>query len=372
MISRRENLLRVFRHQMPEWTPIVGHVDPYNQPSREGMDPALAEALGTVRWGDESIVVFSRALGLEIMDWFSHRPWRSVRRTTAAEQTRDGDDTMTLWHTPRGELREVRRQCRDDGTSYLVEHLVKDAADLPALAAIFEDEAFELDPDLMPALTRRRALIADDGILALPMAGTPLGMLIRVHAGVATTAYLCADAPDALRDLFAVMADNHQRQCQLAAACDIDAVIGVDDTSTTTISPAMFEAFCMDYTDAMADIAHAAGKLYFHHSCGLIRDLLGLYRQTRMDAVHALCVPPLGNVTVREAKEKLDPRIVIMASATQFLSPIHEWGWVQGRVREMLEGATPGDNFVLNLAADPQATMAETQRLVDECRRYQR
>ena len=81
---------------------------------------------------------------------------------------------------------------------------------------------------------------------------------------------------------------------------------------------------------------------------------------------------PAGNVTLREAREKLGPRIAIVASLTQFLSPIHEWGWVRGRVGEMLEGTAPGDPLILNVAADPQATMADTQRLVDECRRVQR
>ena len=39
MLTRRENLLRVFRHEVPEWILFVGHIDPYNQPKRDGMDP---------------------------------------------------------------------------------------------------------------------------------------------------------------------------------------------------------------------------------------------------------------------------------------------------------------------------------------------
>ena len=33
----------------------------------------------------------------------------------------------------------VTRRCREDGTSYRVEHMIKGPDDLPALAAIFED-----------------------------------------------------------------------------------------------------------------------------------------------------------------------------------------------------------------------------------------
>ncbi len=48
MITRRENLLKVLRHEKPEWLPITGHCDPYNQPNREGMDPVVAQVILTM------------------------------------------------------------------------------------------------------------------------------------------------------------------------------------------------------------------------------------------------------------------------------------------------------------------------------------
>lgn len=372
VITRRENLLRVFRHEMPDWIPITGHVDPYNQPSRNGMSPELTNALARVRWGDESIVIFSRYLGIDIMDWFSHPPYRSKWKGVTIESVQDGDDNITVWHTPKGDLRQVSRQCREDGTSYIVEHMVKDAHDLPVLACIFEDEEFEIDNNRTADLVKRKTLIGDDGIIAFPMPGTPLGQMVRIYAGVETLAYLYADAPGALHNLFTAMEENYLRQYQLAASFDADALIGVDDTSTTTISPAMFEEFCMDYTDRIADVVHKAGKLYFHHSCGLIRDLLDLYRQTRMDAVHAFCIPPLGNVTIAEGREKLGNRITIIATLVQLFGQMDDRDAVARSIRTMFEGAEPGDHFILSLAADPNKTMKETQFVLDECRKYQR
>ncbi len=78
---------------------------------------------------------------------------------------------------------------------------------------------------------------------------------------------------------------RNSRRLSIGLQSDVDAVVGVDDTSTTTISPAMFEACNTDLTDERARRSHATGKFYFHHSCGLIRDLLALYRRTQMDAV---------------------------------------------------------------------------------------
>ncbi|HUW31915.1 MAG TPA: uroporphyrinogen decarboxylase family protein [Planctomycetota bacterium] len=376
MITPRENLLRVFRREMPEWIPITGHVDPYSQPNRQGMDPALAEALGEMRWCDEGTVNFSRYLGLDIMDYLNP-PVRITRKNTFAETTQAGADTTVTWHTPRGELREVTRRCRDDGTSYRVEHLVKGPRDLPVLAAMFEDEQIEFDSDGVALVKQRRELIRDDGMLMLFMPGTPLGMMYRVYSGVETLAYLCADAPAALCDLFAVMEKNYQQQFRLASQTDADALVTMDDTSTTVISPRMFAEFNLGYTDRMAAVAHDAGKLYFHHSCGLIRDLLPLYRQTQMDAVHAFTIPPIGNVTVAEGRRLLGDgdstvgRITIIAGLMQLSGPIGDWPAVQRSIREMFQAGQYG-LFIASLFGEPERTMEQTVRLLDECRQYQR
>lgn len=372
MTTPRENLLRVFRHEVPAWIPVTGHCDPYNQPNREGMAPALAAALGEVRWGGTATVLFSRALGLDIMDWGAGRPVRITRRNVTVEQSVDGDSTTVVWHTPVGDLREVRRVCRDPATgavsSNWTEHPVKGPRDLEALAAIFEDEVVEPDPEGMARIRERRELIGEDGMLLGPMDGTPLGMFYRVYSGVATLAYLWADAPAALRDCFAVMEDNYRRRLAIAAQSEIDALVTVDDTSTTAISPAMFAACNLDLTDARADLAHAAGKLYFHHSCGLIRDLLPLYRQTRMDAVHAFTTPPMGDVTIAQGRAALGDRITIIAGLGLLCGPLDDREAIRAEIQQMVDEAAPGDHLVLSVAAYPNRTMEQTRFVVECCR----
>ena len=371
MVTPRENLLRVFRHERPERLPITGHCDPYNQPNREGMHPELAAALGEVHWGGTATVTFSRALGLDIMDWFGMPAVRISRRNVAVEATADGDRTTRVWHTPAGDLREVIRVCRDSTgavSSNWTEHLVKGPEDLAALAAIYEDEVIDIDPEGMERTREQRDLIGDDGLLLGPMDGTPLGMMFRVYSGVATLAYLWADAPDGLRDCFAVMEANYQRRLEIGVRSAVDAVVSVDDTSTTAISPAMFEVCNLDLTDARAAAAHAAGKLYFHHSCGLIRDLLPLYRQTKMDAVHAFTVPPCGNVNIAEGREALGERITIIAGLGILAGPMDDRAGVWASVHRMIREAGPGDHFILNVAGYPNRTMEQTKFVVDCCR----
>ncbi|MHB9130085.1 MAG: uroporphyrinogen decarboxylase family protein [Armatimonadota bacterium] len=372
MLTPRENLLRAYHHEMPEWIPVVGHVDPYNQPHKRGMDPVLLEQLAQVQWHDESTINFSRYLGLDISDFYYAPIITRQRRVTVESEMCDNTRT-TRWITLRGVLQEVTHFSPDTGMWYTAEHAVKEVADLPLLASVFEDMEFELDPQGVAALKQRRELVGDDGIVTFAMTGTPLGQMVRVHAGVETTGYLWADGPREMHDLFAVMADNHLRQFRLAASLDgVDAVLGMDDTSTTTISPAMFEEFCLGYTDEVADTLHAGGKMYFHHSCGLIHDLLDLYRQTKMDAVHGFTVPSIGNVSIAQGKEKLGSKITIIVGLPQLCGNMDDREAVRQDIAKMFEEAKPGDNIVFGLAPDPGKDMEETAFVANVCKEYQR
>jgi len=334
------------------------------------MDPQLAAAMGTVTWCDQSTVTFSRHLGIDIMDYIAP-PVRVSRRNVSLHSAQEGDDTIETWHTPAGDLRQVSRRSRDVGTSYCVEHMVKSAADLPALATIFEDEVIEAEPAALQAIRARRELIGDDGILTCFLPGTPLAMMYRVYSGVATLAYLCADAPAAVSDLFSVMERNYQQQLQLTADSAIDALIGTDDTSTTVISPAMFERFSLECTDRRAEICHRQGKPYFHHSCGLIRDLLPLYRRTKMDAVHSFTVPPIGDVTVAQGRRLLGERITIIATLVALADASWDLEHMRAQVRRLFADAADGDHFIVCLAAYPHRTMEQHAAVVAECRKYQ-
>jgi hypothetical protein len=296
---------------------------------------------------------------------------RITRRNVVMESVTENDVTTRIWHTPNGDLREVIRVCREDNgavSSNWTEHLVKGPRDLAALAAIFEDEVIEPDPDGIIRTRERRQLIGDEGMVLGPMDGTPLGMMYRVYSGVATLAYLWVDAPDALQDCLSVMETNYLQRLAIGVQSDIDAVVGVDDTSTTAISPAMFGACNLDLTDERAKVAHAAGKLYFHHSCGLIRDLLPLYRRTTMDAVHAFTTPPLGNVTVAEGRQALGGSITIIAGVNQLAGPMDDRAAVRTSIHRMIRDAEPWDHFILNVAGYPNRTMEQTRFVVDSCR----
>ena len=321
----RENILKVLKGERPAWIPVSGYWDSHNHPCQESLPPALAAKMANVSRLDESTILFSRHLGLDIIDnCFSgiRTRQRKVKRNVSPKD--EQGRVTTTWQTRKGELRSVRQYAAETGLSMVIEHPVKDRDDFARLACLSEDMEFYVLPEDREAQPAHRQLLGNDGIKPCAICGTPLGAMIRGLAGVETMAYLWADARRELHELFKVMEEANHRWLELAMTLDNDAVIAVDDTSTTCISPDMFEEFCLGYTDRMAEIVHAAGRFYLHHSCGLIRNLLPLYRQTKMDAVHSFTIPPVGNVGIAEGRQLLGSDITIMAEIlAPFCTQVH-------------------------------------------------
>lgn len=373
MITPRENLLRAFSQGEPEWIPLVTCVDNWNQPNREGMDPELEEALGEMKPNGDGVTILSRYLGIDIMDRVAP-PVVTRQRSMDVETVTEGWDTTTIWHTPKGDLRQVKRLSESDPLHppYFVERAIKTAEDLPRFAEIFADQEYEFNERHATEITQKRGMIGDGGILECHVSGTPMGMLYRVYSGVENLAYLHVDAPDALADLFHAMETRYQELLRLAVGCDADMFVGIDDTSTTVISPAMFEQYNIDLTNERADICHAAGKGYLHHSCGLIKNLLCLYNMTRMDGVHAFTEPPVGDVTIADGREILDDRIGISAGGSRFLATVSwEPETMRQAVRDIFTNITPADRVVFGISSMPFRTVGEMQEVIEECRKYQ-
>ena len=211
--------------------------------------------------------------------------------------------------TPKGELRQVT-EVREGYPSMVTERYVKTLDDAVRLIEYFESLRIESVPDNVKEIKAMPKLLGDRGLLFCRTSGTPLGMCYRVYSDLTSLVYMIADDPKTIGELFACMEEKYFQlyECMLRETPEIDVFFGMDDTSTTLISPNMFDSFNVELTNKRADLCHAYGKLYMHHSCGLIHGLLPIYRKTRMDGVDAFTPPPIGDVGYIEGRKLLGPK----------------------------------------------------------------
>ncbi len=316
MITPRENMLKTLRCEDSEWIPVcLTDIHPNGHPTRE-IPSELADVFDpkNVTWGDcdknsRLTLKLGDYLGAEDYMLAVTPPAWLKSETCSTRNERIGPTRMeTILSTPKGDLREITTST-EGAPSLVTERYVKTAEDAVKLTAYFESLRVETSPDMVAAARAIKARAGDRGVLFCRTAGTPLGMCYRVYSDLANLIYLIADEPIVIGNLFAAMEEKYFQlyERMLQEAPEIDAFFGMDDTSTTLISPAMFEQFNVELTTARADLCHRYGKLYMHHSCGLIRDLLPVYRKTSMDGVDAFTPPPIGNVGYAEGRKLLGP-----------------------------------------------------------------
>jgi len=349
-ISPRENLLRTLRCDGPEWIPLCPYLFPNENPT-DGVPPHLQDAFGSSGGSlARAILQLAEHLGAEECMLPVPAPAALVTDTCSVKsETISESRTVSILTTPKGELRQTQER-REGFPPMVTERYMKTAGDAVALTEFFASQYVKPNPAALESIRDARAALGDKGILFCRNMGTPLGMCYRVYTEITDLVYLIADSPEVVKALFDCMEDKYFQlyQAMLEAAPEIDAFFGMDDTSTTLISPAMFDAYNVDLTNRRADLCHDHGKLYFHHSCGLIRDLLPIYAKTRMDGVDAFTPPPIGNVTCAEGRKRLGPRYSIHSSLASGLPSLREAA-IRDHVAKRFADAQAAGNVALSI-----------------------
>ena len=306
MLTPRENMMRTIRCQESEWIPVTVYIDPYNHPDPDSLPADLCKIFKKrvrdwdSRW--ELVILLSEYLGVDEYMLNADRPFRVViPEDMETKGDLEAGRNITKIKLPSGEMTQIRK------SGFTTKHFVEEPEDIKKFKEYVEAWNIEPDRKKIEEISQMKDRIKDGGMIWLFTEGTPLGMMCRIYADIESLIYMVADFPSELEELFEIMESKYMEMFELTLnSCpEIDILVGMDDTSTNIISPAMFERYNARLTDKRTELAHKHGKLYLHHSCGLIRDLLPVYRKTKMDGVHALTIAPMGDVATYTQGRKL-------------------------------------------------------------------
>jgi hypothetical protein len=366
MTSARENLLKVYRHEEPDWVPVVVLGDGYNRPI--GMPAAF--------YDDERHMSTSRALSnyfcLDVLERIS--PLEEVY--TGVEYRRVEADGLErqYWETPYGTLTAARQRVEYSAgagvpnlvTWFPVEYPLKSKADYRAFVYMFEHLEYRLD---RRAIAQTREEVGDTGIVTVSAPSSPLGMCVRLYAGIEHLAFAWSDSTRELRDLLGVIGEKNLEAYRLIAASEADATINYDDTTTYAISPTMFRELEVPFLCRSADVLHQGNKLCIHHACGHVSRLLEEFRATHIDGFDGPALPPVGDTSVGRARQGLGDGIVIMPFVEQTVLEGGDPLAIRDCVREMLRANGSRRNLVLDIVSPPAAPVANLWLAVDEAKR---
>lgn len=232
----------------------------------------------------------------------------------------------TTWKTPDRTLTGVEAFDEGSHSWHPREFPIKTREDIRAARDVYAHNRFEARDDLVRNNEERLRAVGDRGIVITGMGISPLMSLIQHLVGPENTYYFLADYPDEMEELIGVMHQERLRYLKsLLASCPFDYVCSVENTSTTLLSPAVFERYCWQHLSDYGRLITGAGKHQVLHMCGKLKDLLPKIDELPAQSIEAYTAPPVGNTTIAD-RVKLCPSKAIIGGtdATLWLKPVNE------------------------------------------------
>jgi len=262
-----------------------------------------------------------RAVGLDASIPFWHminEPSPDWQIEQSRETLADGNTLVrTTITTPAGRL-EMAEEANET-TSWISEPPIKRPEDIECFRY---RPVPRLDPDALAALKK---MVGQDGIIrGFVWPSYQVGCWQDACAQYGTEKLIMAtfDMPDWVDEFLKIL--NEPKlvfiERELAGLTDIDLIeTGGGGSSSTVISPAIHEKFCLPYDRIQHDALHAAGHRVTYHTCGGMMPILDLIVANGCDASETLSPAAVGGDAVpAEIKRRIGDKVALIGGVNQF------------------------------------------------------
>lgn len=314
MLTPRENALKAYRHEIPEWIPTM-----FTDMSICQAYPQGERYTGT----DHG------------KDWFGI-DWTFVPEIGAPMPTEHNGlfEEMSEW---------------------------RDYVKFPDLEAIDWEKQAEIDEH-----TDFLALAAGAGVVPLPNGGSIYdgdklviclllnGMFERMHAFMGMENALCAliTDPEECKEFFKAMADYKIAYIKkIAKYYKVDVIEAHDDYGTNDrlfMPPEVFRELIKPELKRIVDACHECGILYQHHSCGHIEEIVGDLVEIGVDAIDTF--QGASNPNVKALKEKYGKQVTFCGGFDNMNvldNPESTKEDIQNEYVRVINDLAPGGNYII-------------------------
>lgn len=268
-------------------------------------------------------------------------------------------------------LQQVQQRDLAVDTWWMVEHLLKDEADIEAYLEL-PDEALEMDYDCSPIHEADRE-VGDRGIVMIDTAD-PLCVAAGMMSMADYTVVAMTNPPLFHRLLQKAARQVHSATEKIARECPgfLWRIYGPEYASEPYLPPRLFEEYVLEYVRPMVDMIHSSGGYVRLHCHGRLRNILDLIVKTGADAMDPIEPPPQGDVELRYVRQRYGEQLTLFGNIEASEIELLEEGAFERRVAQAIEEGTcgPGRGFVLLPSACPYGrtitarTMANYQTMV--------
>lgn len=244
-----------------------------------------------------SISTFSEVLNCDAIGWDC--PIKTHVRGVSTKTHKNNNETITITSTPVGELRRVTKWSETSRTGHVTEFPLKGPDDYAVARYIADHTTFEVDPEVH---RETLASTGDRGVVMSHGMGTPLMHLLQAEMGMPQAYYQLEDHAEAFAELHEAMAARYIRFYEAYAKSDVEHVVTHENTSSSLLSPNLYETYCLPLKKRFRKLMRDAGKTCILHMCGTLKALLPRIKEINADCWESFTPPPTGNTFLADGR----------------------------------------------------------------------
>ena len=177
--------------------------------------------------------------------------------------------------------------------------LIKSVEDYRVMKFVFEHT--DIEPAFDDYVAADRAM-GDEGIVLGEILPIPVQWLLVEIMGTPTWSEGVLLHTPEFDELLNSLTCCYKRQVEIAAESPAEVIWVPDNVTGTIMSPRLFQMYCKPIYDFACGVLRQAGKVSFAHYDGANRPLRECIAGVALDVIEAFTPPPMGGMTVAEAR----------------------------------------------------------------------
>lgn len=348
-MDTRERILAALRWQEPDRVPLTIYDVMFPRGDKERL--LRAEGVGLVA---ALPVQRSRYRQVEVVDreyWQAGR--KLVRRTM---------------RTPVGEIWQTLdpESPYEHGLPWIVEHFIKGPDDYRVMEYVVEDAVYTDNYEAIREADRR---LGGDGVVILALFRMPIQQMVYLMLGMEQFSLDYHFRRDLIDSLNEKMLARYNELFELAAAAPVEVIRFGDNITCDVVGRERFARYCPPvYSDLKRRLA-GSDKLVAVHMDGRLAGLAGAIAEAEIDVVEAFTPPPVGDVSVSEARRAWPEKALWLNFTSSYVAETD--GAIEQHARQLLAEAGGRRGFVLGVTenappADLERCLGAISRVLRE------
>jgi hypothetical protein len=284
-------------------------------------------------------------------------PGTELRSTTRASAHRDFETVETVLETPRGPLTREHQSNLKGHPGLTTKFYIETEEDVARFKSV-PYARLELDTE---SYWERSDQIGDRGLLLAALGSDPIA---HVHGllGSEGLAVWSVTKRQVIDELVGIMAERFAHVARELLAAGIGpafSTAGHEYCIPPLQSPRDFHQWCVLPEKRVGEMIHEHGGILHVHCHGGMRPVLRMFAELGADCLHPMEGPPMGDITLSEAKALIDGRICLegnMQIGDLYALSADD---VAARTRSIIDEGAPGGGFIFGVCASPYAPVLD-------------